>query len=402
MLTDSSKYSFIYKDILWNVIPHETDQHTGILNSLFSLTENSLQLSSRLFAIRMDFRLSAFTPDNSPMTRFQQAFIPALRKKYPKTFINYAWVREQDKSDAQHYHYVLILNGHHVCYAQPLVDLMAELWETTTGGIHWLPKNPWYKVNRGDIDSQASFIKRISYFGKKRSKARNPAGVKSYETGIRKSERYSPSTTIGKKPSSQPEQKTTMPDNYPHAHELQQKRFAGWKDEELNWFNTYSLNTISLTTGKNEPDIFKHRQNYLQMIVNYNISPAKYADEYDLPRWWVYKNLRDSGAEIQRLVYWELHRSTWHLQCKESGKTAEEYVKENNLPEKTAIRRLKQRKMNAYWREHFDLYYTIFWPLGTSVAFYCELHSLKPSTARRYLINLPQGIITPFVIRHLI
>ncbi|WP_314411450.1 inovirus-type Gp2 protein [Pantoea septica] len=401
MMIDSNRYSFIYKDIIWNVIPSESDQNKGILNRLFALTEESLQLSSRLFAIRMDFRLSTYTHDNSPMTRFQRVLIPAIRKKYSKTFIHFAWVREQDKSHAQHYHYVLILNGHHVCYAQPLVDLMAELWESTTGGTHWLPQNPWYKVNRGDIDSQARFIKRISYLGKRRSKERNPAGIKTYETGIRHQKKQKAFHTIIDT-TLVTEEKTILSSTEQHDNDHQLKRFPGWEDDELNWFKPYSLNTINLMTGKNEPDVFKHRQNYLQMVLNHNVSPAEYADEHSLPRWWVYKNFRDSGVEIQRLVYWSMHRCTWQQQFKQCGVSAEQYVEMNKLPEKNAVRRLKQRKMSAFWREHFDRYYTHFWPIGTSVALYCELHNLKPSTARRYLINLPQGIIPPFTIRDMI
>lgn len=338
-----SMNKYVYDGLIWDVLPKELDQDKKIMDRLFALKDKCFEHSSRLFALRMDFRLNHYTADNSPITHFHQQLIPALRKKYPKSLISYAWVREQVKSEAQHYHYVLIMNAHHVRYAQPLVDLMSQSWAKATGGTYWLPQNPWYLLGRNDADSQAGFMKRVSYLGKKRSKENTPAGVKCYETALRL-----PKRITGK---------------------IKPEKIAG------SWAAGPELQTEeSFSSIDKEP--LKQSISLPKQIENYGLIPA-------LPG----KELSTNNLHLPRSLFWIWHRNAFCQQQKTLGISVEKYISDNRLQQKSATRHLKQRAFSPFWNEHIERYHCFYWPLGASVKLYCELHGLKFSSARRYLVN---------------
>lgn len=336
-----SNNQYIYDDIIWDVLPNELDQDKQIMDKLFALKDKCFEHSSRLFALRMDFRLNSYTGDNTPITRFHQQLIPALRDKYPKSFISFAWVREQDESDAQHYHYVLIMNDHHVRYAQPLVDLMSQLWAEANGGTYWLPKNPWYLVGRNDAESQASLMKRISYLGKKRTKEHTPTGIKRFETGIRLPKRITGKIGLAK---------TAM--SPPMGPELQ------------------IADSVSSTDKKPQKNSFS--------------LPKQINRSGSIPNL-VSKKLVKQDAQLPRAIFWARHRDAFRQQHERFGITVDRYISVNKLQGKTAARHLKKREISSFWNKHVERYYYFYWPLNTSVELYCKLHKLKASTARQYL-----------------
>ncbi len=162
--------AFLYGDVLWPVMPAEHEQNTKIMNSLFRTIDQTYRSCSRFLAIRYDFHQPQYSPDNQVITLFHQQLIPMLRQVYPNSFVRVFWVREQDQAAAQHYHYLLMVDGNVVRHPHKINQLVKAYWESTTGGTTWLPKHGYYRVSRDDTEALTALLLRVSYFAKQYSK----------------------------------------------------------------------------------------------------------------------------------------------------------------------------------------------------------------------------------------
>ena len=148
-----------------------------ILNQLYAMQS----YHNKLHVIRFDLHVGAYTPDNTMMTTFKRRLFKRLYRRYDFKRIGYVWVREQEKSKNQHYHWALILDGSKVNYPHKTLELAKLVWEEMSGSI-WVPDNCYYNVKRGDKEAMGDVVFRLSYFAKARGKGYRPPQTKDYQT----------------------------------------------------------------------------------------------------------------------------------------------------------------------------------------------------------------------------
>ncbi len=394
------KGQYCFGDVLWPVLPAERDQYSNILKRIFETIEQASLQSSRFLAIRYDFHLKEYSSDNKAISRFHSLVFPCLCKKYPRSFISFFWVREQAESDAQHYHYLLMLNGNVVKHSKRVNQIVMACWEQANRGTCWVPDNCYYLVN--DINSHRDLLMRTSYLGKKRTKETIGKGIKRFGYGLRKP-KPTKRKTISKK------RIATVP-VVPEENNVNQldgmNRFPGYLDayftgdaslpiyhqppahselyDHTKWWNPLS----PLWEG--------HSRNYLAEAIITGISLSQYAYKYHLSASRVYVNFKRVGGQSLKVIHWAWHRSRFY----QSNSTLDNYLKNNRLHQKTAKKQLQRKPMSEFWQNHFDNYYKHFLPYGCKVTEYCRKYNLNASTARRYLVAFPFiGLIDPFVLR---
>ncbi|WP_426369977.1 YagK/YfjJ domain-containing protein [Pseudocolwellia sp. HL-MZ7] len=103
--------------------------------------------------------------------------------KYQKTKeMAYHWVREKVDNKPEHYHQVLILNGNRIQNIKHIYQPMIDIWKSVGGSNIHRPVNPYYNYRRGDYQTLADIIYRVSYFAKNATKGNKPAQTKNYGT----------------------------------------------------------------------------------------------------------------------------------------------------------------------------------------------------------------------------
>jgi len=81
-----------------------------------------------------------------------------------------------EKSKKQHYYLVLMLDGHKINYPSKVISLAKQIWEGRELGHIPTIKNPYYMIEREDLDSYAKAFYRISYLAKVRGKGVGKSG----------------------------------------------------------------------------------------------------------------------------------------------------------------------------------------------------------------------------------
>lgn len=370
-----NSHYFIHNDIQWRVIPNKNDQHTKILNRLFNVTHQTFSKTTRIFAIRFDLRVKQFTEDNKVLNIFHKSLTYNLTKKYPKSFINYIWVREQNSSENQHYHYVLMMNANYIRYSQSLIDIIVASWSNTQqGGSVYIPENPWYLIPKDNINKYADFMYRISYLGKKNTKEKNPKGIKQYEARL-----LSPNSKQQK------------------SLEIKTKVLALPISLSKDKPDTISLE-IASWWGDN-PDWKTHKKNYYYHKIKSGIKLKTYTKKFNLKHRNAQRNFRKAGGNSLSILHWIYHKYHFLLEQQKSGILLSQYIIKHKLNAKSALIQLRRKRMSEFWSYHYDRYYTYFWKKNWTVADYCRLEGLKPTTARRYLFNFPPAVVNPFEIK---
>lgn len=148
-----------------------------ILGQLFAM----LSHHNKLMVFRFDLHCCEYTETNKNISDFLRRLSRHLTRHYKLARFGYCWVREQEVSESQHYHFALLLDGNKVQKPTLLWQVAKEYWEFT-GGTCWLPKNPYYRLTRGDHYETQEVIKRLSYLAKGRGKNSRSAQTKSYGT----------------------------------------------------------------------------------------------------------------------------------------------------------------------------------------------------------------------------
>lgn len=415
------KGEFLHQDILWPVLMTEADQDRKMMKRIFDTVVEVASLSSRFLAVRYDLHLPAYQADNSIIEQFHRQLFPLLHRQYPKSFVSYLWVREKDSAQAQHYHYVLMMDGNYIRYPSKVTELVQQCWRQVAGGTVWVPENCFYFVEKDDIDTYSKLMLRLSYLGKRRTKELTSECRKRMGWGIRLNKRKpsvralcgsgdtASSLTITRSVQMdgiRDEQQPKTPEKTSDGTSNLDKLFLGQitleslqppakpakkKTKENSLY--FSLETLWRTP---RPDWEWHRQNYVYEVLSQGTSLPEYARKYRLKLPWVYANFRKVGGQSLRVIRW-----AWHRRCYRLGDiTLARYIAEQRLHERTATAQLKRGAMSAFWTQHFEHYYRQYWPLGWSVAAYCKVHDLNVSTARRHLIDFPvNGFINPLVLQ---
>ena len=119
---------------------------------------------------------------NTIMTSFNNDLAKQFSKYQKTKEMAYQWVRETVNNKQEHYHQVIILNGSKVQNIKHIYQPMLDKWKSLGGSNIHRPKDPYYNYKRGDYQTLADIIYRVSYFAKKATKSNKSAQTKSCGT----------------------------------------------------------------------------------------------------------------------------------------------------------------------------------------------------------------------------
>ena len=141
----------------------------------------AFKVHKRLLVHRVDLHLNKFSSDNKVISRFINRLKQWLKRNYGLDKIGYIWVREQDRSDKQHYHLALLLNGDKIRHPKRLNEQIKEMW--LPHGHLPVILNPYYFVDKhNQFESRGKIIERVSYLAKVRGKRIRGKQIKDYQT----------------------------------------------------------------------------------------------------------------------------------------------------------------------------------------------------------------------------
>jgi len=173
----------------WHVDTRKSGIYPDMLRKMLNQLFIMLDHHSKVIVIRIDLHQPTNTDTNKRMTQFMRRLKKWLLSKYGLKRVGYIWAREQSKGKRQHYHWVLILDGHKINYPHNVVGKMADIW-CRMGGGNYKPCNCFYNIKRGVREQLEKAIYRISYLAKVRSKGNRLPQTKDYSTS-RLVEKYS-------------------------------------------------------------------------------------------------------------------------------------------------------------------------------------------------------------------
>ena len=406
------KGEFLFNDFLWKVLPANDQQNGKMMKRIFETVDQVSGLSSRFLAVRYDLHLKEFQSNNQVIDIFHKNLFGQLRKRYPKSFVSYIWVRERNEADAQHYHYALMMDGDYIRNPYNLNEIVKMCWEAAAGGTVYFPKKMAYFVKQNDVDTYSKLMIRLSYFGKNATKESSGVCKKRIGFGIRKARKTGAmSAKTDKKLEAQdselvqavePEFKNVSTNVEPESA----LSFCGKLDKYFTHDHSLELlkppaqpikyDVLNRWVVWSRPDWKWHRLNYVYEALSTGVCLSEYAEKYALSLTRTYANFRQVGGQSLRTIHWAWHRRCLYF----SDMSRSEYIAEKKLYSKMAVRQLQRRPMSEFWSRHFDNYYRKYWLQGYTVSYYCCIYSLNVSTARRYLVDFPNAaLIDPFVLK---
>ena len=152
------------------------------IKAIINQVDVMLSHHSKILLIRFDLRMYQYTDNNKIITIFNRRLKKWLYRKYKLNRKGFHWCRELETAKQQHYHYVLMVDGHKVRHPIEILSKVKEIWEQHLDGSEYTPKNCYYKLERDDHESIQDAIWRISYLAKARGKGHKPPQTKNYGT----------------------------------------------------------------------------------------------------------------------------------------------------------------------------------------------------------------------------
>lgn len=124
---------------------------------------------SKLCVLVFVLHRSSYTPDNQMWSLTIKTLERELIQRYGnQILVDYICARERDKSEAQHYHLALILDGKRVNRKFVVLEMLSKVWETNGGAK--VTHLGTHNMLRKDTQSLNLVIYHLSYFAKLRSK----------------------------------------------------------------------------------------------------------------------------------------------------------------------------------------------------------------------------------------
>lgn len=155
---------------------------THAIKAMINQVDVMLNHHSKIHLIRFDLRMYQYTDNNEIITIFNRRLHKWLKRKYDLKRIGFIWCREQETAKQQHYHFVLMIDGHKVRHPIEILSKAREIWDIHLSGSEFTPKNCYYNLERDNYDSIQYAIWRISYLAKARGKGYKPPQTKNYGT----------------------------------------------------------------------------------------------------------------------------------------------------------------------------------------------------------------------------
>jgi hypothetical protein len=171
--------TFTHNGETYKVNSTKSGLYAEILKSIIEQFQIALLKWKRVFVLRFDLHTHAFSEDNKRITAFRKRLFEKLKRQYGFKDIGFCWVREHERAKAQHYHFVLFLDGRLIKHPSKIIPMIKAAWEDGTG-TYTMPfiKHPFHFADSEDIIEKA--IYRVSYLAKPRGKGYRPAQTKDY------------------------------------------------------------------------------------------------------------------------------------------------------------------------------------------------------------------------------
>ena len=166
----------------WWVNSAQSGLITHAITAMIGQVEAMLGHHSKIHLIRFDLRIYEYTDRNQIITTFNKKLNRWLTRKYKILRMGFIWCREMETQKHQHYHYVLMIDGHKVRHPHEILLKVKDIWEQRLQGSEFTPKNCYYNIKRGDFVTLQNAIWRISYLAKARGKGYKPVQTKNYGT----------------------------------------------------------------------------------------------------------------------------------------------------------------------------------------------------------------------------
>ena len=172
--------TFTHDGKTYRVNATKSGLYAEILKPIIEQFEIGLTKWNRVFVLRFDLHTHAFTEDNSRITAFRKRLFQKLKRHYGFKDIGFCWVREHERAKAQHYHFVLFLDGRLIKHSSKIIPMIKFAWDDGTGTFT-MPyiKHPFHFADSEDIIQKA--IYRVSYLAKPRGKGYRPAQTKDFQ-----------------------------------------------------------------------------------------------------------------------------------------------------------------------------------------------------------------------------
>jgi hypothetical protein len=154
--------------------------YAEILKSIIEQFQIALLKWKRVFVLRFDLHTHAFSEDNKRITAFRKRLFEKLKRQYGFKDIGFCWVREHERAKAQHYHFVLFLDGRLIKHSSKIIPMIKAAWEDGTG-TYTVPyiKHPFHFADSEDVIKKAVY--RVSYLAKPRGKGYRPSQTKDFQ-----------------------------------------------------------------------------------------------------------------------------------------------------------------------------------------------------------------------------
>src|SRR5690606_22167865 len=105
---------------------------------------------ARMLFLRLDIRQYVYSENNKPVSNLMRKLKKWLTRRYEMNRIGYLWVRELEKAKHQHYHLVLMLDGHAIRHPAKVIAKIESIVDGWGWPKPYTPKNCYYLVHRTD------------------------------------------------------------------------------------------------------------------------------------------------------------------------------------------------------------------------------------------------------------
>ncbi len=148
---------------------------------MLSQIEAMLSHHNKVFLLRFDLHQTEYTKTSQHVSKFFKLYCESLKKKYNLKRVGFAWAREQEKAEQQHYHCFILVDGNKVKAPHKLTETAKWYWEMLyDGSLCWPEVRCFHRLTRNNKETLEVAIYHISYLAKGRGKGYKPAQAKNF------------------------------------------------------------------------------------------------------------------------------------------------------------------------------------------------------------------------------
>lgn len=168
-----------YRGMIYPISQGERGAYVQILDKTMEQLHTALAIHGRLLVYRFDLRVNYYEGDNRRISRFVNRLKTWISREYGIKHIGHVWAREKEKSDKQHYHVAIFLDGDKVQHPRRIRRYIKDKW-CAHGHAADVP-NAFYYIDKHNVKTiLLDAFYRLSYFAKVRGKGRRDEQAKDY------------------------------------------------------------------------------------------------------------------------------------------------------------------------------------------------------------------------------